>query len=143
MPLAGSGIYSVPSGGSTLSPVLANGAPISETAVPAALFFDTTGSLWNADKYSGSTATSTTYLANSGTTSTVFTAAPVQTVDDTTTSRGGAYGVVVDNSGNGWTNNVDLLVQSNFRQHHRYIHPNRVRLRIGIQRSLLGDRWRE
>ena len=101
---AANSLYSVASGGSALTAVQANSAAVSITAVPAFLAFDNTGSLWNADKYTANTATSTTYLANSGTTSTVFSASAVQTVDDSTVAHGGGYGVVTDSTGTGWTN---------------------------------------
>jgi len=101
---AANSLYSVASGGSALTAVQANGAAVSITAVPAFLAFDNTGSLWNADKYTANTATSTTYLANSGTTSTAFSASAVQTVDDSTVAHGGGYGMVTDSSGTGWTN---------------------------------------
>ena len=109
---AANSLYSLASGGSTLTAVQANGAAVSIAAVPAFLTFDNTGSLWVADKYTASTATSTTYLANSGTTSTVFSSSAVQTVDDSTTAHGGGYGVVTDSSGTGWTNSAAYLFKA-------------------------------
>jgi len=105
-------IYSVASGGSSLTAVTAGGSAITQTATPAALAFDASGNLWNADKYTASTSASTTYLANTGTTSTAFGAAAVQTVDDTATANGGGYGMVIDSSGTGWTNGVSHLYKA-------------------------------
>jgi len=109
---ATSSLYSLASGGSSMSAVQANSANVSETAIPAYLSFDGSGNLWNVDKYTASTATSTSYLANTGTSSTAFAGSAVQTVDDSNTAHGGGYGVVIDSSGVAWINNGGYLFKA-------------------------------